>query len=183
MPLKASFRAATGKLPHQQRQSEQSAERQRRYSDRRADGRYGRGGFGQKLAHQRGVSAPAPGCHRHRPVGGRRLDALQSRHLHRHHGRRSQSLRQRQQGQPIAVQLQLQRRVRKLPGLGRHLHRPGVAGRGQDALRSLRRQALQGRSAGLQAQRQVDHRRAGDDGAAGAGVLRDQGGRRASCKP
>ncbi len=54
----------------------------------------------------------------------------------------------------VAVQLQLQGRLRKLPGPGRHLHGPGLSGRGQDALRGLRRQALQGRGAGLQAQRQ-----------------------------
>ena len=45
-----------------------------------------------------------------------------------------------------AVQLQLQRRLRELPGPRRHLHRPRLHGRRQNHLRGLRRQALQGRS-------------------------------------
>ena len=83
----------------------------------------------------------------------------------------------------VAVQLQLQRRLRKLPGVGRDLHRSGLPGRGQNALRNLRRQALQGRSAGLQTQRQIDHRCAGDDRSAGARLLRRSKKSCASCKP
>ncbi len=74
------------------------------------------------------------------------------------------------------VQLQFQGCLRKLPGTRRNLHRPGLSGRSENALRSMWRQAFQGRSAGLQAEWQIHHRRAGHDRAASAGVFRDQGG-------
>ena len=51
------FRAATGKLPIKDASVQQPAERERRYSNGRADGRHGRGRLGQELTDQRGVSA------------------------------------------------------------------------------------------------------------------------------
>ena len=73
-----------------------------------------------------------PECGRDRPIRGGRLDPLQSRHVHRYHGRCPQSLRHRQQSQRVVVQFQLQRRVRKLSGAWAWSTPTGVSRRGKN---------------------------------------------------
>ena len=51
---------------------------------------------------------------------------LQSRHVYGHHGRCPQSVCFGEQSAGFAVQFQLERRLRKLSGAGRDLHRPGI---------------------------------------------------------
>ena len=116
----------------------------------------------------------ASGGHCHRPVRRCRQFAVKPRHLHGNHGQRTQGIRESQQGCARLVQLQLEGRVRKLPGIGSRLHGPGLSGRGQAAVRGLWRQAVQGRGPGLQTERQVHHRCVGNDRSAGAGVFRSQ---------
>ena len=72
---------------------------------------------------------------------------------------------------PSLFSFNSQGRVRKLPGAGRRLHRAGVPGRGQDAVRNLRWQAVQGRGAGVQLPRQVDRGRAEHARRGSAGLL------------
>ena len=119
MPIKSTFRTANGKLSHQASANVNNLQEcQRRYSNRRADRRDRRGRLGQKLADQRSLPAPAPRRDRDRPVRGGHLDPLEPRHLYRHHGRCSQSLCDGNKVRRGLVQLQLQRRLRELPGLG-----------------------------------------------------------------
>jgi excinuclease UvrABC ATPase subunit len=109
-----------------------------------------------KVNNLKDVSFPeaAPRCHRHRPVGRGRQPTQQPGDIHRHHGRRAQSLRCCQQSRRRSVQLQLKGRLPELSGRGCYLHRPRVSGRREDSLRSLSRQALQARSARASPQRQ-----------------------------
>ncbi len=187
MPIKASFRPAKGKLPIANARVNNLQNVSVDIPAGVLTVVTGVAGSGKSSLIHESFLPPAPRRDRDRPVAGGRLQPLQPGHVHRHHGRCPQGLCQGQQGQPVPVQLQLQGRLRKLPGPGRHLHRAGLPGRGQNALRDLRRQALQGRGAGLQVRRQVDRRRAGHDRPGGARLLRHQGGGErcqcASCRP
>ena len=159
-PLPRPLAADQGARPHAERVAadperprEQPQGRRRRHPDGRPDGHHRRRRIGQELAHRRRVPARAPGGDRHRPVGGRHVDALEPGDLHRRHGRHPQGVRRRQQGRRRAVQLQLQGRLRELQGLGRDLHRAGVPRARQDAVRDLRGPAVQGRGARVHARR------------------------------
>jgi hypothetical protein len=122
-------------------------------------------------AHSSRFSRPTSGGDRHRPIGGRSFHPFQSRHLHGHPGRCAQGVRRGEQGQSGAFQLQFQGRMRKLPGAWRRIYGSCLPRQREAALRSVRRKAVQGRSAGVQAERQVHRGRSGDDGGAGAGIF------------
>ncbi len=99
LPIKESFRQPTGQLPIKHARVNNLQQCQCQYSGRGADGGDRRGRIGQELADQRGFSDCPSRGHRGRPVRGGRFDPLQPGHLYRHHGRRSQGLCRRQQGQ------------------------------------------------------------------------------------
>ena len=145
----ASARRA-GWLPIRNARANNLQGRRRRHPDRRADRHHRRGRFGQELADRRGVPAASTPT---RSSSTSRRSARRSRSnpatYTGRHGRHPQGVRGGQQGRRRPVQLQLQGRLRELQGLRRHLHRPGVPRRRQDAVRGLRGPTVQGRGAGV----------------------------------
>ena len=174
--LKTEVRTATGALPIRGRHHPQPAGRRRRRAARGDDRGHRRGGLGQELADPRVAAAGRRGGDR-RPVRDPRLAAQQPGHLHRAARPDPHRLRQGEQGQAGPVQRELRGRLPALQRRRRHLHRPGHDGRGGDEVRPLRRQAVPGRGAGVQAGRQGHQRGAGHVGRRGAGLLRLRGPR------
>ena len=85
----------------------------------------------------------------------------------------------RLQARPLLVQRQ-GRPLRGLPGRRRHQDRDALPARRLRPVRRLQGQALQPRDAGDPLPRQVDRRRAGDDGRRGRRVLQGRAGRSAT---
>ena len=163
LPLKTELRAADG---HSCRSGTRSANNLQNVSVDIPTGVLtvvtGRGRLGQELADQRGVPAPAPRRGRDRPVGGGHLDALQPGHLHRRHGRRAQGVRRGQQGQtPALFSFNSKGACENCKGSGVIYTDLAFLDGVKTPCEICDGQALQGRGAGLQARRQVDHRRAG----------------------
>ena len=165
-------------MTDQERHPAQPEERHGEHSHRRADRRDGGGRLRQEHADQRCLPGAAPGRDCDRPVPRDGKQPLGSGHLHRDHGRHSAGVRQGQQGQRLALQLQLGGQLPQLQRPGRGVHRSGVHGGHRLHLRNLRGQTLQARGAGVPPARQDHQRRAGHDRGGSPGLLHreeDQG--------
>ena len=153
------------------RRHQQPAGRRRRHPARRAGRHHRRRRVGQELADRRlGGRTGRRGDDR--PGADPRLAAQQPGDLHRAARPDPQGVREGQRGQARVVQRQLRRRMPQLQRRGRHLHGPGDHGRGGDAMRRVRGQALRRVGAGVHVRRPRHQRGAGDAGERGTGILR-----------
>ena len=165
MPLKDEFRAGQ---PASCRSATRSANnlqgRQRRHPHRRADRGDRRGRLGQELADQRGVPAPASRRDRDRPVGGRRVQRARTRPptpaSWTTSARRSPTANKVDAG---LFSFNSKGACENCKGLGVIYTDLAFLDGVKTPCEICERQALQGRSAGVQAQRQVHQRCAGDD--------------------
>ncbi len=153
------------------RRHQQFAGRRRRHPTRRAGRHHRRRRVGQELADRRlGGRTGRRGVDR--PGADPRLTAQQPGDIHRAARPDPQGVREGQRGQARVVQRQLRRRVPQLQRRGRHLHGPGDHGRGSDAVRCVRGQALRRVGTGIHVRRPRHQRGTGDAGERRAGVLR-----------